>query len=272
MRVRTEAKRSDIVDIAATVFLEQGFARASMSEIAARLGGSKTTLYGYFRSKEELFVEVVVAEALKELLPAFEEIDENAADLRDALVPVGEKLVTFLLTPDAIAAHRMVMSEAGRSNIGQLYYSNGRQRGLGYLAAFLERASKIGKIRPCDFTIAATLPANGGAGDTLSLATSSSTEFGDSTTASNGTPILSLALEPSPSEIAFTNSGQSISTTVTSPSKLGGGTYTMELRENNQIIETITQITPTQNAITFNIYPISGTLDLSEYVAIIYKN
>jgi AcrR family transcriptional regulator len=156
MRVRTEAKRSDIVDIAATVFLEQGFARASMSEIAARLGGSKTTLYGYFRSKEELFVEVVVAEALKELLPAFEEIDENAADLRDALVPVGEKLVTFLLTPDAIAAHRMVMSEAGRSNIGQLYYSNGRQRGLGYLAAFLERASKIGKIRPCDFTIAAT--------------------------------------------------------------------------------------------------------------------
>jgi AcrR family transcriptional regulator len=156
VRVRTEAKRSDIVDIAATVFLEQGFARTSMSQIAARLGGSKTTLYGYFRSKEELFVEVVVAEALKELLPAFEEIDENAADLRDALVPIGEKLVAFLLTPDAIAAHRMVMSEAGRSNIGQLYYSNGRQRGLGYLAAFLERASKLGKIRPCDFTIAAT--------------------------------------------------------------------------------------------------------------------
>jgi AcrR family transcriptional regulator len=156
MRVRTEAKRSDILDIAAGVFLEQGFARTSMSEIAARLGGSKTTLYGYFRSKEELFVEVVVAEALKELLPAFEEIDENAANLRDALVPVGEKLVTFLLTPGAIAAHRMVMSEAGRSNFGQLYYSNGRQRGLGYLSAFLERASKIGKIRPCDFVIAAT--------------------------------------------------------------------------------------------------------------------
>jgi AcrR family transcriptional regulator len=156
MRVRTEAKRSDILDIAASVFLEQGFARTSMSEIAARLGGSKTTLYGYFRSKEELFVEVVVAEALKELLPVFEEIDENAANLRDALMPVGEKLVTFLLTPDAIAAHRMVMSEAGRSNFGQLYYSNGRQRGLGYLSAFLERASKIGKIRPCDFVIAAT--------------------------------------------------------------------------------------------------------------------
>jgi len=156
MRVRTEAKRSDILDIASSVFLEQGFARASMSEIAARVGGSKATLYGYFRSKEALFVEVVVAEAAKELLPAFAELDENAADLRDALVPLGDKLVTFLLSPDAIAAHRMVMSEAGRSDIGQLYYSNGRQRGLRLIGAFLERASKLGKIRRCDFEIAAT--------------------------------------------------------------------------------------------------------------------
>ena len=156
MRVRTEAKRSDILDTAASVFLEQGFARASMSEIAARVGGSKTTLYGYFRSKEELFVEVAVAQAIKELLPAFAELDENRADLRDALVPVGEKLVAFLVTPDAIAAYRMVMSEAGRSNIGQHYYSNGRERGLAQVSAFLERASKIGRIRPCDFVIAAT--------------------------------------------------------------------------------------------------------------------
>jgi len=156
MRVRTEAKRSDILDTAANVFLEQGFARASMSEIAARLGGSKTTLYGYFRSKEQLFVEVVVAQAVKELLPTFEELDENTTNLRDALVPVGEKLITYLLSPDAIAAHRMVMSEAGRSDIGQHYYSNGRERGIRYIVAFLERASKIGKIRKCDFGIAAT--------------------------------------------------------------------------------------------------------------------
>jgi AcrR family transcriptional regulator len=156
MRVRTEAKRSDILNTAASVFLEQGFARTSMSEIAARVGGSKTTLYGYFQSKEELFVEVVVAEAAKELLPAFEDLDEKAPELRDALVPVGEKLLTYLLTPDAIAALRMVMSEAGRSDIGQHYYSNGRERGMSYIAGFLERASNIGRIRSCNFVVAAT--------------------------------------------------------------------------------------------------------------------
>jgi AcrR family transcriptional regulator len=156
MRLRTEEKRNEILGLAAQVFLEQGFARTSMSEIAARVGGSKTTLYGYFRSKEELFVEVVLAEAAKQLLPVLEELDENAPDLRDVLLPMAEKLVTFMLSPDAIAVHRMVMSEAGRSNIGQQYYLNGPQRGLGYITAFLERASKIGKIRPCNFGMAAT--------------------------------------------------------------------------------------------------------------------
>ena len=37
------------------VFFEQGYTAASMSTIAARLGGSKGTLYNYFKSKEELF-------------------------------------------------------------------------------------------------------------------------------------------------------------------------------------------------------------------------
>ena len=59
---------------------------------------------------------------------------------------------------------------------------------------------------------------------------------------------------------------------MTSPSKLGGGTYTMELRENNAIIETIPNITPSSDEIFFNAYPLSGMFDLSNYVAIVYKN
>ena len=58
MRVRTESKREAILEAASHVFLESGFEGASMAEIAARVGGSKATLYGYFGSKEDLFVEV----------------------------------------------------------------------------------------------------------------------------------------------------------------------------------------------------------------------
>jgi AcrR family transcriptional regulator len=59
MKVRTEARREAIVEAAALLFQEVGYERASMNELTKRLGGSKATLYGYFPSKESLFVEVV---------------------------------------------------------------------------------------------------------------------------------------------------------------------------------------------------------------------
>lgn len=45
MRVKSEARRQAILDVAAEVFREHGFEHASMSEMTARLGGSKSTLY-----------------------------------------------------------------------------------------------------------------------------------------------------------------------------------------------------------------------------------
>ena len=61
MKVRTEARREAIVEAAATLFQEMGYERASMNELARRLGGSKATLYSYFPSKEALLVAVVKA-------------------------------------------------------------------------------------------------------------------------------------------------------------------------------------------------------------------
>ena len=59
MRLRTEVKRQEIVRIAAQLFEELGYERTSMSEISARVGGSKATLYGYFASKEDLLRAVL---------------------------------------------------------------------------------------------------------------------------------------------------------------------------------------------------------------------
>jgi len=155
MRVRTEEKRSYIVATATQVFREQGYERASMSEIAARVGGSKTTLYGYFSSKEELFLAVAFAEGEKQVAPAFEALQPDTADVRAALRRVGETLIGFLVSPDAVAAHRMVIAEAGRSDIGQRFYERGHLRGIGYLTAFLEGANRAGRIRDCNFEVAA---------------------------------------------------------------------------------------------------------------------
>ena len=53
------AKRRQIIEGRARVFLAQGFDAASMGEIARAAGVSKGTLYVYFKSKEELFEAIV---------------------------------------------------------------------------------------------------------------------------------------------------------------------------------------------------------------------
>jgi TetR/AcrR family transcriptional repressor of mexJK operon len=55
LKDRRDKRREAILDVARSVFSEEGYAATSMSSIAARLGGSKGTLYNYFKSKEELF-------------------------------------------------------------------------------------------------------------------------------------------------------------------------------------------------------------------------
>jgi AcrR family transcriptional regulator len=88
MRVRTEEKRQEIVRIAAELFEELGYERTSMSAISARLGGSKATLYGYFRSKEELLraaLEHDVDEEAERLMHEF--LAEK--DLRSGLIRLG---------------------------------------------------------------------------------------------------------------------------------------------------------------------------------------
>ncbi len=76
---RSDAKRRAIIDVARAAFLAEGYAATSMSEIAAKLGGSKGTLYNYFRSKEELF-EAFMAETCQG--PAAEVFGRVAAGKR----------------------------------------------------------------------------------------------------------------------------------------------------------------------------------------------
>lgn len=52
-----DAKRDAVLQTAAHMFLEQGYRRTSMSQIAQRLQITKPALYYYFRNKEELLIE-----------------------------------------------------------------------------------------------------------------------------------------------------------------------------------------------------------------------
>jgi TetR/AcrR family transcriptional regulator len=53
-----EATRLAILDAAEAIFVEKGFAAASMSDIAARAAVTKSLIHHHFGSKEELWLEV----------------------------------------------------------------------------------------------------------------------------------------------------------------------------------------------------------------------
>lgn len=155
MRVKTAAKRDAILAAAAEVFQESGFEGASMAEISARAGGSKGTLYAYFKSKEDLFVGVMHEQAKKQLDPALDALDRDDGELGTILQAFGEKAVGFLCQTSSIQTRRMIVAESGRSDIGLRFYEEGPKRGMQRIAAFMRRQMKQGRLRRADAMLAA---------------------------------------------------------------------------------------------------------------------
>lgn len=154
MKVRTEARRQAIIEAADALFQEAGYDGASMNEVAKRWGGSKVTLYGYFPSKEALFVAVVQSCATGHLADATQELSTapmGRAGLESALEHFGERMLGVLANDkSALAVYRMVVAEAGRSDVGQLFYDAGPRTSVETLAAVLAGAMERGDIRQAD--------------------------------------------------------------------------------------------------------------------------
>jgi AcrR family transcriptional regulator len=112
-RTSPDARREQILDVAFSVFIEEGFGATSMSMIAARLGGSKATLYKYFPSKENLFRAVMSGNCERVLAP-LRDLDCGANDPEKLLFEFGVAFLEALFKPEAIEIDRMVHAEGAR--------------------------------------------------------------------------------------------------------------------------------------------------------------
>jgi AcrR family transcriptional regulator len=149
MRVKTDARRTAIVRAAWDVFRARGFQGATMSEISERVGGSKATLYGYFKSKEELFaaaLEEAVGERSEEI---FERLT-GPGSLRERLVDYARAYMESRLEPDWIGVARALISEAERSDICDLIRPQFIVPKWQRLAGVLEKEMAAGRLRAAD--------------------------------------------------------------------------------------------------------------------------
>jgi AcrR family transcriptional regulator len=155
MKTKTEAKRVAILTAAADVFREVGFERASMSEIRARLGGSKATLYNYFPSKEKLFFEVMYHAKELELASITLALNADADDLKDELLRFGQRLLAALYSSEAIAIRRLAIAESRHSNVGKVVFEGATVPIEKQVAEFLRKGMKRGALRTADPKVAA---------------------------------------------------------------------------------------------------------------------
>lgn len=152
---RRDERRDGILDVGRDCFLADGYAATSMSSIAARLGGSKGTLYNYFKSKEELFEAVMQRQcgALAETL--FDVTDDGQAP-RERLEYFAGTFLKRLLTAESLGIHRVVVSESGRfPELGRMFYDMGPRVILTKIADYLSDLMDQGVMRRANPLVAA---------------------------------------------------------------------------------------------------------------------
>ena len=154
MKTRSGKKRQAILDAAYGLFSEKGFERTSVSDICARAGGSKATIYSYFASKEELFVECMFSLAENYLEGTLCQLQSPADNLLSVLQDFGESFLRLACSPEMISARRLMIAEADRAGVGKLLYMKLlciRQQ----VTTFLSMIMAEGKLRGGDADLAA---------------------------------------------------------------------------------------------------------------------
>jgi AcrR family transcriptional regulator len=133
---RGRARLNKILDAATDLFLKVGYEQTSIDAILLQSGGSKSTLYAYFPTKEDLFRAVI----------------DNVVDNSDLGAGLDITLnARLVLTEFAVNRQRVVLSARHRAVLGlviaerdrfpdlaQIYFERGPQRSGRQLVTYLE--------------------------------------------------------------------------------------------------------------------------------------
>jgi AcrR family transcriptional regulator len=142
-------RRQALLDAARDVFLEKGYASATIDEVVGRAGGSKATVYSLFENKEGLFA-ALVAEAAEEL-SALVQTYPLGGRMEDVLRDFGRHYLEILTRPERLALFRLVIGECGRvPEVGDIFYRTGPQPIFQRIAELLRAAAAHGQVTISD--------------------------------------------------------------------------------------------------------------------------
>lgn len=104
---RTEDNRLFILEAAEKVFSQRGYSLTTVDEIAAEAQFSKATLYRYFKSKRDIFFDVI--------LNSFVEVIQDLEELKNKELNAGDKLKELI--------HLLLQVFSKKKNISRIFYT-----------------------------------------------------------------------------------------------------------------------------------------------------
>jgi AcrR family transcriptional regulator len=133
---RGRARLAKILDSATSLFLRVGFEQTSIDAILQQSGGSKSTLYAYFPTKEDLFRAVIDNVVANNELGTSLDVSSNA---RLVLTEFAVSRQRVVLSPRHRAVLRLVIAERERfPDLAQIYWERGPQRSSHQLVTYFE--------------------------------------------------------------------------------------------------------------------------------------
>jgi AcrR family transcriptional regulator len=147
-RRRKDARPSEILEAALSVFAERGYAATRMDDIAARAGVTKGTIYLYFESKDAVFRSLVqesIGSTIANLASDASHFEgSSAALLRMILQGIGR----FIRESDRVVLPKIFIAEAGNfPGLTEFYRREVVDRGLGLLQSVIVRGIERGEFR-----------------------------------------------------------------------------------------------------------------------------
>jgi len=140
------AKHAAILQTAKQLFLQQGFAKTTIEQVARAAGVSKVTVYSRFDSKESLF-EATVQAKVAEMERTMALDPDDSRPLAERLTGIGLALITFLMSPELMAFDRILTQEVKQMpSLGKRFFNAGPGRKRAQLTAILQRAGERGEL------------------------------------------------------------------------------------------------------------------------------
>ena len=154
-RPRGEVRRSQILDAAAQVFLENGYGGATIDLVIERAGASKATVYSFFGGKDGLFA-AIVEERAERILAAFGDPEVVDADVLADLAHIARRYMEVVMAPDAVGLYRLIIAEGVRfPELARTFHQLGPDRTNAHLAGILSIWRERALIRLDDPHLAA---------------------------------------------------------------------------------------------------------------------